>query len=212
MSPSQCNSTRMIAVLKELFAEHEIPEVIRTDNGPQFASHLFVGFTKDWNIDHTQSSPRNPRSNGQAESAVKIVKGLLNEPSSQDRTRTLLYSPTGVHLLTPTCDPLQRCSTNVPSRPQCHRGSGTRTPELNRTENDSMTEPPRVLHTTTVTPGPSHHSMLDKQSQCSMMPRPFGYPPPSSDKQPMDPTWLKSLEEDVTDEPVTTSVSDTQMP
>ena len=45
-----------------------------------------------------------------------------------------------------------------------------------------------------------------------MMPRPFDYPPPSSDKQPMDPTWLKSSEEDITDEPVTTSVSDTQMP
>ena len=41
---------------------------------------------------------------------------------------------------------------------------------------------------------------------------PFGYPPQSSDKQPMDPTWLKSLEEDVTDKPVTTSASDTQMP
>ena len=124
----------------------------------------------------------------------------------------MLYLPTGVHLLMPTCDPLQRCSTNVPSGPQCHRGSGTRTPEPNRTENDSTTEPPRVLYTTTVTPGPSHHSMLDKQSQCSMTPRPFGYPPPSSNKQPMDPTWLKSSEEDVTDDPVTTSVSDTQMP
>ena len=77
MSPSQCNSARTIAVLKELFAEHGIPEVIRMDNGPQFASHLFAEFTKDWNIDHTWSSPRNPRSNGQAESAVKIVKGLL---------------------------------------------------------------------------------------------------------------------------------------
>ena len=32
---------------------------------------------KDWCIKHSTSSPRNPRSNGQAESAVKIVKGLL---------------------------------------------------------------------------------------------------------------------------------------
>ena len=47
MSPSQCYSARTIAVLKELFAEHGIPEVIRTDNGPQFASHLFAEFTKD---------------------------------------------------------------------------------------------------------------------------------------------------------------------
>ena len=82
----------MIAVLKELFAEHGIPEVIRTDNNPQFASHLFAEFTKDWNIDHTQSSPRNPRSNGQAESAIKIVKGLLTRAkfSGQDPYLALL--------------------------------------------------------------------------------------------------------------------------
>ena len=211
MSPSQCNSARMIAVLKELFAEHGIPEVIRMDNGPQFASHLFAEFTKDWNIDHTRSSPRNLRSNGQAESAVKIVKGLLTRAkfSGQDPYLALLAyrsTPVDAHLRSPA-EMLYQHAIWL----QYHRGSGTRTPEPNRTENDSTTELPRVLHTMTVTPGPSHHSTLDKQSQCSMMPRPFGYPPPSSDKQPMDPTWLKSSSEDVTDEPMTTSVSDTQM-
>ena len=59
------------------FAEHGIPESIRSDNGPQFASHLFKEFAEEWNFAHHTSSPTNPRSNGQAESAVKIVKGLL---------------------------------------------------------------------------------------------------------------------------------------
>ena len=77
MPTSQCNSAKTITVLKELFAEHGIPEEIRSDSGPQFASHLFTEFMKDWSIKHSTSSPRNPRSNGQAESAVKIVKGLL---------------------------------------------------------------------------------------------------------------------------------------
>ena len=77
MSISQCNSTKMITVLKELFAEYGIPEEIQSDNGPQFASHLFTQFVKNWNIKHSTLSPRNPRSNGQAESTVKIVKGLL---------------------------------------------------------------------------------------------------------------------------------------
>ena len=71
MPPSQCNSAKTIVAMKELFAEHGIPEIIQTDNGPQFASQLFAEFTKDWNIDHELSSPQNPRSNGQAESAVK---------------------------------------------------------------------------------------------------------------------------------------------
>ena len=122
MSPSQCNSAKTIAVLKELFAEHGIPEVIWTDNGPQFASHLFAEFTKDWNIDHTRSSPRNPRSNGQAESAVKIVKGLLTRAkfSGQDPYLALLAyrsTPVDAHLRSPAEMLYQRAIwTTVPQR------------------------------------------------------------------------------------------------
>ena len=76
MPTSQCKA-RTIAHLKELFAEHGIPESIRSDNGPQFSSHLFKEFVEEWNFTHHTSSPTNPRSNGQAESAVKIIKGLL---------------------------------------------------------------------------------------------------------------------------------------
>ena len=50
MPTSQFNSTKTITVLKELFAEQGYPEEIQSDNGPQFASYLFVEFTKDWNI------------------------------------------------------------------------------------------------------------------------------------------------------------------
>ena len=73
---SQCNATKTISVLKELFSEHD-PETIRSDNGPQFGSCQFTEFAKEWNFDHTTSSPRNPRGNGQAEAAVKVTKGLL---------------------------------------------------------------------------------------------------------------------------------------
>ena len=70
---------------------------------PQFASHLFAEFTKDWNIKHSTSSPRNPRSNGQAESAVKIVKGLFTRAkcSGQDPYLALLAyrsTPVDSHL------------------------------------------------------------------------------------------------------------------
>ena len=63
-----------MTALKELFAKHVIPEEIQADNGSQFASYLFAEFVKDWNIKHGTSSSRNPRSNGQVESVVKIVK------------------------------------------------------------------------------------------------------------------------------------------
>ena len=61
----------------------------------------------------------------------------------------------------------------------------------------------------TATPGQSHHSMQEKLCQCSMMPRHFGSLPLSSDKQTMDPTWLKSLAEEDTDEPGITFASGT---
>ena len=122
MPTSQCNSAKLITVLKELFAEHGIPEEIRSDNRPQFASHLFVEFTKDWNIKHSTSSPRNPRSNGQAESAVKIVKGLLPRAkcSGQDPYLALLAyrsTPVDSHLRSPA-EMLYQCAlcTTVPQR------------------------------------------------------------------------------------------------
>ena len=77
MPTSQCNAAKTISMLKELFAQHGMPESLHTDNGPQFASALFAEFADEWNSAHHTSSPTNPGSNGQDEAAVKIVKGLL---------------------------------------------------------------------------------------------------------------------------------------
>ena len=122
MPTSQCNSTKTITVLKELFAERGIPEEIQSNNGPQFASHLFAEFTKDWNIKHSTFSPRNPRSNGQAESAVKFVKGLITHAkcSGQDPCLTLLAyrnTPVDSHLQSPAEMLYQHAlCTTVPQR------------------------------------------------------------------------------------------------
>ena len=120
--PSQCNAAKTISVLKELFSEHGIPKTIRSDNGPQFTSHQFAEFAKEWNIDHTTSSPRNPRSNGQAEAAVKVVKGLLTHAkySRQDPYLALLAyrsTPIDAHLRSPAEMIYQRViRTTVPQR------------------------------------------------------------------------------------------------
>ena len=100
MPTSQCNSAKMITILKELFAEHGIPEEIK----------------------HSTSSPRNPRSNGQTDSAVKIVKGLLTHAkcSGQDPYLALLaYRSTSVdsHLRSPAEMLYQRAlCTTMPQR------------------------------------------------------------------------------------------------
>ena len=55
MPPSWCNADKTISVLKELFSEHGIQETLRSDNGPQFASHVFAEFANEWNFDHNTS-------------------------------------------------------------------------------------------------------------------------------------------------------------
>ena len=104
---SQCNASKTISILKELFAEHGILEVLLTDNGPQFANAIFPEFATDWKFNHNTSSPRSPRSNGQAEATIKTVKGLLIHVkySGQDpylAPLALHSMPIDAHLHSPT--------------------------------------------------------------------------------------------------------------
>ena len=137
-------------MLNELFSEHGIPETLRSDNGPQFANHIFAEFTKEWNFDHNSSSPRNPRSNGQAEVTVKTVKGLITKAKYSEQTRVLPYWPREVHPLIPTYDHQLRCSIGETSVQYSHKGSATRTPTLQMTMTDSVNVLPRVLSTMTI--------------------------------------------------------------
>ena len=70
--PSTTSPT-VIAVLKSIFARHGIPEIVRSDNGPQFVSREFSMFASSYGFQHITSSPRFPQSNGQAERNVKTV-------------------------------------------------------------------------------------------------------------------------------------------
>ena len=128
--PSQCNAAKTLSMLKDLFSKHGTPETIRSDNGPQFASHQFAEFAKEWNFDHNTSSPRNPRNNGKAEAAVKVVKGLLTHAKYSGQDPTLPCWHTGVHPLMPTFVHQLRCSTREYSELLCLKGSGIRTPKL----------------------------------------------------------------------------------
>ena len=76
----------MINFLKAAFARFGVPEVIITDNGPQFLNE-FDEFTREYDIEHRTSSPYYPQSNGMAEKAVHIAKTMLQQP---DPLRALL--------------------------------------------------------------------------------------------------------------------------
>ena len=60
-----------------MFSGHGIPEVLCSDNGPQYASTQFTEFCTSWGITHETSSPHYPQSNGFAEACVKSVKHEL---------------------------------------------------------------------------------------------------------------------------------------
>ena len=78
----QLHSTSSAAVIhkfKLIFATHGIPEVIISDNGPQFQSHEFREFAQEYDFQHRTSSPGFPQANGEAESAVKIAKKMLQQ-------------------------------------------------------------------------------------------------------------------------------------
>ena len=77
----ETSSRSIIKALKTHFSRHGIPDVLISDNGPQYSSGEFHKFTQEWEFKHVTSSPHYPRSNGKAESAVKTCKTLLKKAS-----------------------------------------------------------------------------------------------------------------------------------
>lgn len=77
LTHTKCND--VINHLKSMFARHGIPEVLMSDNGPQFSGQAFASFATAYGFQHLTSSPKFPQSNGEAERAVQTVKGLLKK-------------------------------------------------------------------------------------------------------------------------------------
>ena len=76
---SSQTSREIIRGLKSIFARHGVPEVVRSDNGPQFDSAEFAKFAKEWQFEHVTSSPRYAQSNGEVERSVQTIKTLLKK-------------------------------------------------------------------------------------------------------------------------------------
>ncbi len=76
---SMTTSQDIINHMKSMFARHGIPEILMSDNGPQFSAELFQTFAGEFGFKHVTSSPKFPQSNGEAERAVQTVKSLLKK-------------------------------------------------------------------------------------------------------------------------------------
>ena len=78
---SRPTAAKVITHLKSIFARHGIPELVMSDNGPQYSCDAFSEFAREYQFRHLTSSPIYPQSNGEAEHVVKSIKGLLKKES-----------------------------------------------------------------------------------------------------------------------------------
>ena len=88
---SDTTAATVVDATKAHFSRHGIADMV-TDNGPQYTSQEFAEFTRQWEFNHTTSSPLYSQSNGKSESAVKIAKSLIKKAKrdTKDLYMTLL--------------------------------------------------------------------------------------------------------------------------
>ena len=106
MPSAGTTSAAMISKMKEIFAEHGVSDILRSENGSQYTRAAFTEFAEEWGFQHTASSPHYLASNGFAESMVMIIKTAFTKAkySGKDPPLTLLaFHSTLVdsHLLSP---------------------------------------------------------------------------------------------------------------
>ncbi|RXN04227.1 putative protein K02A2.6-like protein [Labeo rohita] len=70
-------TSKTIQVLQGLFSRYGVPNIIVSDNGPQFCAEEFSVFLKSNGVQHIRSAPYHPSSNGQAERFVQTLKHAL---------------------------------------------------------------------------------------------------------------------------------------
>ena len=89
---SPVTSNAIIMILKDLFAEHGIPERLTSDNGGHYTSKSFEKCTNDWNINHITSSPYHSQRNGFAERTIQSIKQIMKKTDDLYLSLLLLRS------------------------------------------------------------------------------------------------------------------------
>ncbi|XP_055599178.1 uncharacterized protein K02A2.6-like [Uranotaenia lowii] len=70
---------KVLLKLVECFSRFGLPDILVSDGGPPFNSHVFVNFLENQGIMVMKSPPYHPASNGQAERLVRTVKDVLKK-------------------------------------------------------------------------------------------------------------------------------------
>lgn len=75
--PNSPSASDLVESIRRLFSLTGAPNVLRSDQGPQYSSQVMQDFLESWSVKWKPSSPHHPQSNGHAEVSVKITKYLL---------------------------------------------------------------------------------------------------------------------------------------
>lgn len=91
---SSMTSKTVIDILKKVFADQGLPDMIVSDNGLAFTGAEFQNFMKKNQIKHVTGAPYHPPTNGQAERTIQTIKNKLKKVSElpwQDRVVKVLF-------------------------------------------------------------------------------------------------------------------------
>ena len=77
MSTTSAKAT--VTTLRDIFSRHGLPEIIVSDNGPQFTASEFEQFCTSIGILHRTSAAYKPSTNGQAERVIQILKSAIKQ-------------------------------------------------------------------------------------------------------------------------------------
>lgn len=83
-------SDNVIHNFKSIIARHGKPNVLYSDNGPQFVNAKFQNFLREWEIPHKTSSPHFAQSNGFIERHIQTIKKLLKKALEEGKDMYLV--------------------------------------------------------------------------------------------------------------------------
>ena len=88
----QSTGQTVVRLTKCVMSEQGVPEIVISDNGPQYDCQSYKQFSKEWGFQHVTFSPRYPQSNGFIERQVQTVKNTLDKAvkSGQDPHMSML--------------------------------------------------------------------------------------------------------------------------
>ena len=77
---------KTIALLRQLFARYGLPQILVSDNGPQFTTKEFEECMRANGVHHMRGAPYHPATNGEAERFVQTFKQSLKRGKEDDGT------------------------------------------------------------------------------------------------------------------------------